>query len=358
MTKMLLKYVHEFKDRHGRTRRYVRRPGFKRVPLTGDPGSTEFMETYQGALDPKTAPRIDVGAAKVVAGTVADLVARYYRSLEFSNVKDSTQSTYRSIIEPFREAHGDKRVAKLKRDHIKEMLKAKKATPTAGNNWLKRVRQLMVFAMDIGMRSDDPTIGIKPLQITSPGHPTWSADDIAAFRRRHPSGTRARLAMEMALCTMQRRGDLVRMGRQHIQGGLLVIRQQKTGTVVEIPVLPELQAELDQLPAGQMTFLVTDQGKAFVAAGFGNLFRHWATEGGLPTGYNTHGLRKAGATRGADAGWTDHEIMAWGGWKSLSEVQRYTRDANRRKLAQGAVHKLTPRTTSGKPKKGLPVLRR
>ena len=40
----------------------------------------------------------------------------------------------------------------------------------------------------------------------------------------------------------------------------------------------------------------------------------------MPKGYNTHGLRKAGATRGADAGWTDHEIMAWGGWKSLSEV--------------------------------------
>jgi integrase len=156
--------------------------------------------------------------------------------------------------------------------------------------------------------------------------------------------------MEMALCTLQRRSDLVRMGRQHLQGGLLVIRQVKTGTVVEIPVLPELQVELDQLPAGQMTFLITDQGRAFVAAGFGNLFRDWATEAGLPKGYNTHGLRKAGATRGADAGWTDHEIMAWGGWKSLSEVQRYTRAANRRKLAQGAVHKLTTGTTGGKPK--------
>ena len=74
-----------------------------------------------------------------------------------------------------------------------------------------------------------------------------------------------------------------------------------------------------------------------------------AADAGLPTGFNTHGLRKAGATRGAEAGWTEHEIMAFGGWKSLSEVQRYTRAANRRKLAQGAVHKLKARTNTGKP---------
>lgn len=229
-------------------------------------------------------------------------------------------------------------MATLHRQGIKDALAKKASTPTAANNWLKRMRQLMAFAIDAGMRADDPTIGIKPLRITSPGHPAWSEADVTAFRKRHPSGTRARLALELGLCTMQRRGDLVRMGRQHLQGGLLCIRQEKTGTMVEIPVLPELQAELDLLPADRLAFLMTDYGKA--AAEFGNWFRDRAEEAGLPTGYNTPGLRKAGATRGAEAGWTDHEIMAWGGWTSLSEVQRYTRAANRRKLARGAVHKL------------------
>ena len=218
MSKILLRFVHEFKDRHGKTRRYFRRPGFKRATLPGLPGGEEFMEAYARALDPKTAPRLEIGAARVAAGTIADLVARYYRSTEFLGLKASTQSTYRSIIEPFRGDHGDKRVALLKRQHVKDLLAKKAGTPTAANNWLKRVRQLMAFARDIGMRADDPTIGIKPLPIRSLGHPAWSTDDIAAFRRRHPSGTRARLAMEMALCTMQRRGDLVRMGRQHLQG--------------------------------------------------------------------------------------------------------------------------------------------
>jgi len=350
MTKMLLKFVQEFRDRHGKTRRYVRRTGFKSVPLPGDPGSPEFMEAYQRALDPKSAPRIEIGADRVMPGTVADLVVRYYRSAEFLGLRESTQSTYRHIIETFRIDHGEKRLAMLHRKHVKDLMAAKASTPTAANNFLKRLRQLMAFAIDVGMRNDDPTIGVKPLPIRSAGHPAWTADDIAAFRRKHPSGTRARLAMELALCTMQRRGDLVRMGRQHLQGGLLMIRQQKTGTVIEIPILAELQVELDQLSAHQLTFLVTEQGKAFTAAGFGNWFRDMADAAGLSTGYNTHGLRKAGATRGAEAGWTDHEIMAWGGWKSLSEVQRYTRAANRRKLAQGAVYKLTTGTAGVKPK--------
>ena len=347
---MLLRYVHEFRDRHGRTRRYVRRRGFKHVPLPGLPGSPEFMEAYSKAVDPKTAPRLEIGADRVKPGTITELVARYYRSPEFVGLKGSTRSTYRSIIEPFREAHGDKRVVLLKREHIKDMLAKKAQTPTAANNWLKRMRQLMVFAIDLGMRTDDPTIGVKPLRITSAGHPMWTESDIGAFRLKHPPGTRARLAMEMGLCTMQRRGDLVRMGRQHLQAGLLAIRQQKTGTLIEIPVLAELQAELDQLPASQLTFLMTEQGKAFTAGGFGNWFHDMAAEAGLPMGFNTHGLRKAGATRGAEAGWTDHEIMAWGGWKTLSEVQRYTRAVNRRRLAQGAVHKLTTGTAGGKPK--------
>ncbi len=143
--------------------------------------------------------------------------------------------------------------------------------------------------------------------------------------------------MELGLNTMQRRGDLVRLGRQHIRDDMITLHQEKTGNLVEIPVLPELQAALDLVPGDQLTFLLTDFGKSFRAAGYGNLFRRMCADAGLPKGYNTHGLRKAGATRLADAGCSDHEIMAWGGWKSLSEVQRYTRAANRRKLAASAV---------------------
>lgn len=347
MTKMLLRFVHEFRDRHGKVRRYFRRPGFKRVALPGLPGSDEFMEAYKAALDPKH--RLEIGASRTKPGTVGDLVARYLKSAEFLSLASSSQATYRGIVERFRVDHGDKRVAMLRRDHVRDMMAKRAETPAAANNFLKTLRILMTLAIDAGMRGDDPTTGVKRVRIKSDGHPVWTANDIEAFRRKHPLGSRARLAMELALNTMQRRGDLVKLGRQHIQGGTLTLRQGKTGTVVEIPVLPELQAALDMLPADQLTFLMTDFGKAFAPAGFGNWFRRMAVEAKLPKGYNVHGLRKSGATRLADAGCSDHEIMSWGGWKSLSEVQRYTRTANRRKLAAGVVRKLETGTPSGKP---------
>jgi hypothetical protein len=113
---MLLRYVHEFKDRHGKTRRYVRRRGFKPAPLPGPPGSPEFMEAYQRALNPKTAPRLEIGAARTLPGSVTDLVARYLKSAEFLSLSQNTQRAYRGILERFRAEHGDKRVNKLGRE--------------------------------------------------------------------------------------------------------------------------------------------------------------------------------------------------------------------------------------------------
>ena len=50
MTRIKLKYVHEYRDVRGKPRRYFRRPGFKQIALPGLPGSTEFMTAYEQAL--------------------------------------------------------------------------------------------------------------------------------------------------------------------------------------------------------------------------------------------------------------------------------------------------------------------
>ncbi len=55
---------------------------------------------------------------------------------------------------------------------------------------------------------------------------------------------------------------------------------------------------------------------------------------------SAHGLRKAAAARLAELGCTDHEIMAFGGWKTMKEVQRYTSAARQKILADNAVRKV------------------
>jgi hypothetical protein len=56
MTRIKLKYVNEYMDRHGKVRRYFRRPGCRAVPLPGLPGSIQFMAAYQAALAIVSAP--------------------------------------------------------------------------------------------------------------------------------------------------------------------------------------------------------------------------------------------------------------------------------------------------------------
>jgi hypothetical protein len=97
-----------------------------------------------------------------------------------------------------------------------------------------------------------------------------------------------------------------------------------------------------------LTFLVTAQGKPFTAAGFGNHFRDLCDAAKLPPRCTSHGLRKAAATYFAELGATDHQLMAWFGWSSISQAQVYTKAANRKLMAMEA-GKLIPGTGIGSP---------
>ncbi|MEI4486363.1 tyrosine-type recombinase/integrase [Frigidibacter sp. MR17.14] len=332
------KYCQGFLDRHGSPRWYFRRPGFDRVALPGLPWSPEFMAAYEAAA--KGEPNnLGAGAAKTVPGTVAALVASYYRSSEYRNLKPITQRTYRSTIEPFREQHGEKIVAKLKREHVKAIIANLAERPAVANNWLKTIKILMRHAIDAGMRPDDPSLGIRKLRTGSSGYQSWDEEHIEAFYARHPTGSRARLALDLLLYTGQRRSDVVRMGRQQLRDGVLRLRQSKTGTELEIPLHPVLRASLDALPVKNMTFLLTEYGKPFAVAGFGNWFRDRVTEAGLPLGLAAHGLRKSACRRLAEAGCSGPQIMAISGHRNLKEVQTYIDSADRLKLARQAVQK-------------------
>ena len=97
-----------------------------------------------------------------------------------------------------------------------------------------------------------------------------------------------------------------------------------------------------------LAFLVTGQGRPFTAAGFGNWFRKACNAAGLPARCTSHGLRKAAATYLADRGATTTQLMAWFGWKTASEAERYTRGADRKRNA-AAAGELISGTGIGKP---------
>ena len=332
MTRIKLDYVHEYCDRHGKLRRYFRRPGFKRIALPGAPGSDEFMTAYQLALAGQP-PRVEIGAGRTKLGTVNAAIVGYYSSLAFHSLAPGTQKMRRAILERFRGEHGDKRIALLPREFIIRTLGKKK--PFAARNWFKTLRGFMEFVVAENFRADDPTHGVKLPRARAGGFHTWTEAEIAQFEERHPIGTRPRLALALLLYTAQARVDVVGIGPQHNRGGEIVLRRQKTGRARQIPLHQELRKVLDATPGQHLTYLVTENGKPFTAAGFGNWFRQRCDEAGL-SHCSAHGLRKAACRRLAEAGCTAHQIAAISGHLTLREVERYTKAVDQVHLARQA----------------------
>lgn len=342
------KYVQGFIDRHGKARFYFRRAGFKSVKLPGLPWSPEFMAAYELALAGQVS---DFGNERVKPGTLRALAVSYYNSATFrTELKPITQSVYRNIIDRFcaekdrdGQPYGEKRAATLQPEHIMKLMAARADKPDSANGLRKVLRAMMKHAIEIKLRADDPTRPIKAIKTKNKaGFHRWTDAEIAQFEAKHSIGSKPRLAMALGLYFGQARQDVVAMGRQHIRDEVLewVRKKTETTTALElfIPVHPELREILDETPSGHLTFLVTEFGKPFTPAGFGNWFRDQCNVAGLPQ-CSFHGLRKAAASRLAEIGCTAHEIAAITGHASLKEIERYTRTADRKRLAAAAIDK-------------------
>jgi integrase len=285
----LPRYVHGFIDRHGRPRHYFRRLGFKKVPLPGTPWSPEFMATYQDALAGQPPA---IGARHVLPGSMRALAVSYYNSPDY--LKMSSKSVRRNIIEKFLresdangQSNGDKRAAMLRKEHVISFMAARADKPESANGLCKALRALMQHAVAIKLRTDDPTQCVKSIPAKSKtGFHTWTEAEIARFEAHHPIGSKPRLALALGLYTGQARQDAIAMGPQHIRQDVLHWVRKKTAHTTAInlfiPVLAQLREILDANSSGHLTFLVTEFGKPFTAAGFGGWFRAQCDEAGLP----------------------------------------------------------------------------
>jgi integrase len=291
------------------------------------------MAAYEQALL-QSQPK-EIGANRTRPGTVNAAIVGYYQCLAFRELALGTQRTRRHILERFRQQNGDKSIATLQSSHVQRMIDRLRSAHA--RNWLKALRHLLDFAVAEGFRKDNPARDVKLPKMKSKHYRPWTDAELEQFERRHPVGSKARLAFALGLYTLQRAGDVCRMGRQHVRNGELTVKQEKTGVTLSLPIRPELQAILDATPSGHMTFLVTKAGRQWGRVSFSNQFRVWCNEAELPKDCVFHGLRATGCTQLADAGCSAHQIAAWSGHKTLREVERYTSGANQRRLARSAI---------------------
>jgi integrase len=315
---------------------------YLRGALFTDDWWKQYGEAAQGVEPDRTNLPSPV---RIVPGSMNDVAQAYLRSPGFLGLKPSTQTTRRNIITAFCKEHGGKPVNLLARRHVADIIGAKADTPMAANNLLKVLRYLLDLAVEREMIASNPAIGVKLYRSKSEGHHTWSETEVAAFEARHPVGSRARLALALLLYTMQRRGDVVRMGWQHVkkrrdddgvERSYIAVRQEKTNELLLIPIHPELMQALDAVPRKNLTFLMTEKGAPFTSNGFGNWLRDRCNEAGLPQ-CSAHGLRKLATVRLFEAGCSQEMVKAMGGWRSDSSLRPYKHKIDQARLARQAV---------------------
>lgn len=338
VTSLKLPFIHEYRDRHGKVRRYVRRPGLRSVSIPGLPGSPEFMAAYQAAVSGKTPS----ARSKMRPGSLAALVADFYRSPGFANLKPSSQSTYRFILNKIVDKDGHRGAADLPDDKARKIVEEIGATrPGMANLTRSVMRQVFAYAVKTKWRRDNPFAGIESYKLGS--HHTWIEEELAAYEKRWPMGTRERLAYDLLLYTGQRIGDVVRFRRQDIRDGAIVLEQEKTGTKLTIPIHPALARSIKAYLARGMYLIGRPDGRPIGDEALSKLIVRAVDKAGLPKRCVPHGLRKAMLRRLADLGAGAKEMQAISGHKTLKELERYTESADQVHLARAAMARLPDR---------------
>jgi integrase len=290
-----------------------------------------------------------LGKACVVASSLAWLIERYRETPAWLSFSPATRSKRENIYRQIIESAGRQPFAAIKEADIAAGRDRRGKTPFQARHFLDAMRGLYAWAKEAGFVKIDPAAGVKyPFLKSGEGFPVWTDSDVAAYEARWPIGTRERVWFDVLSYTGLRRGDAVRLGKQHIRDGEAMITTEKSGGKVEVIIplhlFPALIETLRVGPTGDLAFICGANGKPMTKESFGNGFRDACRAAGIKK--SAHGLRKLAATRAADAGASIWQLNAMFGWTGTKMASHYTQAFERKRAAREGFKKLVMNETA------------
>jgi integrase len=288
-------------------------------PLSGEPGSPEFINSYNEAI-----------ARKVAApeGALVSILQAYQASGEFNGLAVRTRRDYVEKLKVIEQEFADFPLAALTDRRTRGVFLAwrdrlaDKSRRQADYAWQVLARVLS-WANNRGLIGANPCARGGRLYRGSRVDKIWTDDDEAAFLKSAPGYFH--LPLLLALWTGQRQGDLLRLPWSAYDGTHIRLKQSKTGARVAIPVGAPLKAALDATAKVGPLILVNSLKRPWTSHGFQASWRIAARKAGI-TGVTFHDLRGTAVTRLAIVGCTEAEIATITG-HSLRDV-RSILDAN------------------------------
>lgn len=306
--------------------------------LRGEPGSTEYFAHYaelRAGAEREATPRAS-------GDSVGAMIEDFLRSPEFAALAEKTQVDYRRAIDTLRALSSFPASAIRRSDIIKIRNKVRaKSGPRAADFFVSVASRCFGVGRDLDYVQHSPVEKIERLSVPESYKP-WPREVRDAFEASKPP-QHLLTAYMLALWTAARIGDVVRLGRQHDDGAALTYRPAKTrrssGIESYVPVFSALRRHLATLPEDRLLYVAREDGTACRSDTLAKELRAYLARLGL-TGYSFHGLKHTTGDALAEAGASAHEIQAILNHTTLQMAERYTRRANRRKLATSGMQKL------------------
>lgn len=329
MVKVNYKHVRRIKKvlASGEVKFYYRyRRANPEITLPGVPGSIEFAVAYDKAVK-------GIRDDQAIPGTMADLIDRYRASTKFKKLGEKTKPEYIRHLDALKVLGGDLPPDELTSADIYDMQEKMSDTPGAADVRVRVIKILYNWGKPRGLCKDNPAIGIE--KINEPkSFEVWPDEVVETFLTESPPHIAAAIAV--ALYTGQRLGDCLKMTWSDIEDGAIRVVQGKTKRELWIPIHPELAEILETLPRNAVQILTSTTKKPWTADGFKTSFMKARAKLGLEE-YTFHGLRHTAATRLADEGRNDADIMSITGHESTAMVRRYTKKADQKRRAKSTI---------------------
>jgi integrase len=291
--------------------------------------------------------------AKPAPGSIGELILAFRQSPHYRDWAWNTKRKNEVVLADLMELSSGRQVSELRRKDILAARNAMADTPAAANNWLKCIRVLLDFAVDMEyVEHNVAREKIGQLRAKAAGGwRSWREDEMTAYLAHHPLGTLPHRVLTLALYTGAARIDLVGLGWPNVAGDRIRYQRQKTirhedPVWIDLPIAPPLAEVLATIPPGQLTFLETPDGHVRSEKALATRFAEWVREAGLGAAdengrhLSLHGLRKAVGRRLAETGCSGYEIAACLGHRSPKSSEPYTKAFDRSVAATNASAKL------------------
>src|SRR5262249_40438206 len=286
-----LKGVHTVKAK-GSTYHYAWRGGPR---LRGEPGSSEFHASYNAAIEERRTPE---------PGRFTALVTAYKASSDYRKLAESTRAQWSRWLARISEHFGELRIAQFDRpEKIRAVIRRWRNqwadTPRTADYGMQVLSRVLSYAVDpLGKLAGNACDGIKQLYTNDRSKLIWTEADLAPLQKSCPAEIAN--AVDLAVCSGLRLGDLVRLSWSHVGEDAITIATGKSRGQREalIPLYDDLRDVLARIPKWSPIILTNSLGQPWKTNALSKAFGRAREGSGMAEcGLTFHDLRGTAATR-------------------------------------------------------------